>query len=58
MNLENLPDLKSKNLTQVLSIPVDPGMKKRVAELKTKHRKDTNEWLRQIIRRELEKLEG
>lgn len=55
-NDSSLPRLKSASKTKQINIPVDPEMKEALCRLKEEHRVDITEWLRQIIRRELDAL--
>jgi hypothetical protein len=55
--LEKIPDLKTKSLTDKITIPVEPELKTALMKLKAVHKKDHLEWVRRLIRNELAKLE-
>lgn len=57
MNEIELPRLKGPSHTQRLTIPVDPDLKSRLARLKAEKQVDVTEWIRRLIRKELEKLD-
>lgn len=54
--IDRLPNLKGRNYTERITIPVSPDLKQKIVALKLKYQKDPNEWIRQIIGRELEAL--
>lgn len=58
MSLKDIPDLKTNLLKEKLTIPMEPELKAAIVSLKQVHGKDHLEWLRRLIRREIEKLKS
>lgn len=52
----NLPQVKKKLLTERFTVPVDRELKEALEWLKQSQNVNTSEWIRQLLRRELNLL--
>jgi len=52
-----LPKLKNPVNTEKISLSLDPDLKKRLEDLKWKKRVNVSEWMRMLLRRELDNLD-
>lgn len=52
-----IPKLKRARLNEIIGLPIEPELKRRLYEAKQKHGFDFSEWLREYIRNNLPKVE-
>jgi hypothetical protein len=54
--MKDVPKLKRHTLTERFTLPVDKGMRDQLYSLKENHNINISEWVRRILRRELDSI--